>query len=428
MLASRIIIRKQWLIQALLAALIFDISILSAQVLPTASGRRLAPDAMVVIPPAMEFGETFQGPVNLPLVASNPELEWTPNEGPVSDTLYQQSQGVLFRVPVHCLEFAFKPVRTIEVNLPTDRGVEKTLVWYMVYRVRYLGSDHQPTVEKDAFDNKVYGTPSSVSASWVRFMPLFTLETRGKVQQRLLDELLPSVIPAIESRERVGKTLHDSISIQQQKVALTGDGADHSVWGVATWTGVDPRTDFFTVEVRGLTNAQQIIQRGRDYQYPQKTLVLNFFRPGDGRNEAEDVIRYGVPAVNRVAGLKEELRKAIANNEYELTIVGGLTPEMNLPQALREMAQSVSDLGGQQIRSYTGSGSLVFSNPKADQESSIEQAVRRQIGVQIRIVNRTIPLSEAIRKAELAKDQEEQDYILEQFGLKERLDHYWVYR
>ena len=86
-------------------------------------------------------------------------------------------------------------------------------------------------------------------------------------------------------------------------MALTGDGADHSVWGVATWTGVDPKTDF-TVEVRGLTNAQQIIQRGRDYQYPQKTLVLTLFT-SDGRNEAEDVIRYGVPAVNRAAGLKE---------------------------------------------------------------------------------------------------------------------------
>jgi hypothetical protein len=415
-------------VQVLLLALLVNDAYLKAQVQPTSVGRQLAPDALVVIPPGMEFGETFQGPIDLPLVETNPELKWTPNEGPESDTLFQRAQGIIFRVPVHCLEFAFKPVRTIEVSLPSDQGLEKQLVWYMVYRVRYLGNDHQPAVEQDEYGNQVYGLPKSVNASWVRFIPLFTLETKGKIQQRLLDEVLPTAIAAIESRERVGRPLFDSIAIQQKKIGVADEGADQSVWGVATWTGVDPRTDFFTVEVRGLTNAQQIIQEGQNYRYPQKTLVLNFFRPGDGTQPSEDVIRYGVPAVNRVAGLKEELRKAIANKEYELTIVGGLTPEMNLSQVLRDMAQQVSDLGAQQIRAYSSNGNLIFSNSTPDQEAKIQQTILQNMGIQVRVVNRTLPLSQAIRQTELAKDEEEQDYVLEQFGLKERLDHYWVYR
>ena len=35
---------------------------------PSLPGRTLAPDALIVIPPAVEYGETFQGPIDLPLV------------------------------------------------------------------------------------------------------------------------------------------------------------------------------------------------------------------------------------------------------------------------------------------------------------------------------------------------------------------------
>ena len=92
------------------------------------------------------------------------------------------------------------------------------------------------------------------------------------------------------------------------------------------------------------------------------------------------------------------------------------------------MAQLLSRMGGQQIRTYARSGTIVFSNQTADQEKAIEEAIQRQLGLEVRVVDRAIPLSGVIRRAELARDEQEQAYILEQFGLEERLDHYWLYR
>ena len=70
------------------------------------------------------------------------------------------------------------------------------------------------------------------------------------------------------------------------------------------WRDVDPRTDFFTVEVLGLTNAQKIEQQADGLKYLQKRLVLNFSRPGDTVNELDDQIRFGIPALKDPARQK----------------------------------------------------------------------------------------------------------------------------
>ena len=73
---------------------------------------------------------------------------------------------------------------------------------------------------------------------------------------------------------------------------------------MAVWEDVDPRIDHFSVYVRGLTNALKFADdqnfpvggkptQGRLYTY--KTLQLNFWRPGDTRDEHESEIRYGTP-------------------------------------------------------------------------------------------------------------------------------------
>ncbi len=266
------------------------------QTLATSSGRKLAPDALKIIPPAAEFGETFQGPVDLPLVTEHPELAWDPNYFPKSETLLEMGKNVTFRGPVYCLEFAFKPVRMIELDIPTATGIQRKNVWYLLYRVRYLGGDLQPKSEQDQFNNQVFALPEAVSAKWVRCFPVFTLDAKG-LNQRYVDQVVPSVKKAIAIKERVGKPIYDSVEIQRLKIDISTPTEDHAVWGLATWTEVDPRTDFFSVEVRGLTNAQRIESGGNQLKYLQKTLVLNFSRPGDTVNETEDRIRYGVPAL-----------------------------------------------------------------------------------------------------------------------------------
>lgn len=255
---------------------------------PVAKGRKLAPDVLEVIEPAMEWGETSQGPVDLPLVAKHPELAWTPEFAPVSDTLLEKSKQVVFRVEVYCLEFAFKPVRMIEVDGKT--------VWYMLYRVRYEGGDLKPVPEPDNFNNEVYATPKAVSAEWVRFVPTFKLDTLN-LNRVYMDQVSQRAKQAIAARERVGQPILDSVEMQRQKIKVSTATQDNSVWGVAMWPDVDPNTDFFTVEVSGLTNAQKLETDGDKTRYLQKTLVLHFFRPGDTYNELEDQIRFGIPAL-----------------------------------------------------------------------------------------------------------------------------------
>ncbi len=267
------------------------------QAIPTSLGgsRWLAPDALIHIPPAMEYGETFQGPIDLPIVVKNPDLAWTPVYAPKSDTLAEMAKDVTFRGDVDCLDFACKPVRMIEVQGQT--------VWYLLYRIRYLGGDLHPVAEPDAYDNQVFAQPEkraagSVNALGRPFAPLFRLHIKS-LSKEYLDEIVPAAKQIIAAKERIGR-LYDSVEIQRVpvKLWLDTDTVDNSIWGVATWTNIDSRVDFFSVHVQGLTNAQRLKLEGDKIRYLQKNLVLNFSRPGDTVNELEDRIRYGIPALS----------------------------------------------------------------------------------------------------------------------------------
>ncbi len=283
-------------------------SLAMGQTRGVSSGRKLAPDALEIIAPASEWGETFQGPIDLPLVVTNPDLAWTPNYAPTSDTLLEKAKKIIFRGDVYCLEFAFKPVRMIEMDVPSLGGVQPKTVWYLLYRVRYLGADLKPVPEPDAFDNEVYAAPKAVSAEWVRFMPTFYLNTLT-LNKEYLDQVLPVAKRAIAAKERVGKPIYDSLEMQRLKIKISSEAESNEVWGVATWADIDPRTDFFSVQVRGLTNAQRLKLNGDQIQYLQKTLVLHFSRPGDTVAEVEDRIRFGIPALKNPERQKYVLKQ-----------------------------------------------------------------------------------------------------------------------
>ena len=289
---------------AVAALLLFSVSQpVVSQTVPTSTrsgqGQKLAPDALVIIESAAEQGETAMGPVDLPLIAKHPELAWKPNYAPVSDTLLGKSKDFILRNEVHCLEFAFKPVRMIQVN---DK-----LVWYLLYRVRNTGGNLKPDETK--------GSEVAVSREWVRFFPTFVLNSLS-VKREYMDVINPAAKAMIAAKERVGQPIYDSIEIQTLKIPVSTEADNHEVWGVATWQDIDPRTIFFSVRVKGLTNAQKIVSEGESWKFPQKQLLLHFVRPGDTVNELEDKIRYGVPAIDDEArqkyvldqyGLKERL-------------------------------------------------------------------------------------------------------------------------
>ncbi|MCY2982960.1 MAG: hypothetical protein NTY15_04905 [Planctomycetota bacterium] len=267
---------------------------------PGLSPRKLASGVMTVVAPDQDSEDTALGPFDLEFVAKHPELEWSapdfpenkPHYASPSETLLNLSRDIIFRHEVWGLEFSFKPVRLIEVDVPKDNGkFQKKVVWYMVYNVRYKGEDLSPNVAAD-----VPTPPDKVTFESVRFISRFAL--LSKEQKLNLDaQILPTAVDAIAAKERIGKPLHDHIEIGKIDIKASTLVEDNSVWGVATWTDVDPRVDFFAVDVRGLTNAYKIrIDEEGKKNFDRKTLRIYHWRPGDSIDESKDRILLGLPA------------------------------------------------------------------------------------------------------------------------------------
>ena len=85
--------------------------------------------------------------------------------------------------------------------------------------------------------------------------------------------------------------LLNSVEIAEQPIPVSDGRIDRSVWGVATWTDVDPRIDFFSVLRRRPDERLSLDDNagaykpgdtpGRGRQFTRKMLQLNFWRPGD---------------------------------------------------------------------------------------------------------------------------------------------------
>lgn len=287
-------------------------------------GRRLAKNLLTVIPPAPVEAETFSGPVPIvELVVGKSELNWEPppNFTPKSKTLFEMSKGVTFRREIWNLELAFKPVRMIEVDVPQPTGkMQRKKIWYMVYRVKYLGYDLGLQPQKDNWDRTTFPDVSLINYKSRRFLPHFVLRSHG-FRKEYLDRIIPAAKMPILMKEFPGKLpgttslpadqFFNSVTITEQKIGLSDPQNDRSVWGVVTWEDVDPRTDYFSIYIQGLTNAFRFEdpagafkpgdKPGTGRQFEQKTLQLNFWRPGDTRDEDEKEIRFGIPVIENPA-------------------------------------------------------------------------------------------------------------------------------
>ncbi|TWU07877.1 hypothetical protein [Stieleria varia] len=263
-----------------------------------------APGVVTVIPPAPRPKETFDGPLTLKsFLEAHPELEWgapnfpnnSPHFDPRSRTLVEMAKQVVLRREVYCLEFSFKPLRQIYVNLPrADGRLQRKLVWYMVYRVRYRGGDLRPAAD-NVGGAEVFQRIEAIGYDSRRFFPLLTIQDHVGGGS-FLDQILPAAKEVIAMREQITAPLYNSVEITRVKIPRTSDDDAPGVWGVATWTDVDPNIDFLSVYVSGLTNAFQQDGEGDDAPYRRKMLQLNFFRPGDTMAQTDDMIRFGVPS------------------------------------------------------------------------------------------------------------------------------------
>jgi hypothetical protein len=291
--------------------------------------RPLAAGILTVIPPTPVAEETFSGPRPLVEIPANiPDLEYSPNFEGKSATVFERAKNVTLRRGIWNLELTFKPMRMLEVDVPQPTGkMQRKLVWYMVYRVKNNGGHlavkeekrlFQDTVEEITYKTEVVSEltesvpgPDGQTVQQpvkLRFFPHFVLESK-EYDKAYLDRVIPAAMKPILDREFPPQSrpedfqLYDSLTISSVDVPLSDERINRSVWGVVTWEDVDPRIDYFSVYVQGLTNAYKFEDPAGEYKqgdapgtgriFVKKTLQLNFWRPGDTVEQKEEEIRYG---------------------------------------------------------------------------------------------------------------------------------------
>lgn len=274
--------------------------------------RPLAKGVLKKIPIDLNARDTFSLPMPLPdLKATAFKPKTISNE----DTLFGQSRRVImFRENVWQYEFSFTGLRQARLKIPKIDGriVEKN-VWYMVYRIRDTGKTmtFEEVKKNPEFDHMINSLQrdKAVPADKKKFLPRFTLEgwvvsnavnrteanKYSKVAYR--DEIDPVVLAQIQRREDKNQKLLDTHQMSKAKIPFAKNDADPGVWGVAIWEDVNPRIDYVSVYVKGLTNAFRL---GQDVKGDSKlkTLQLNFYRPGDTVGQAEDWVDFGIPLVD----------------------------------------------------------------------------------------------------------------------------------
>ena len=154
------------------------------------------------------------------------------------------------------LDFAFKPLRILTVDIP---GKGRRDVHYLYYQV--VNRTGQPRM----------------------FVPQFTLVTdTGK---RFEDNVIPNAVKVIAARE--DPTIPDllgAVSIMGMIPPSTKQGIDDAVFGVAVWEGIDPKADKLTIYIRGLSDGYREDAPTEPNGKPvvrYKTLQIDMIRRGD---------------------------------------------------------------------------------------------------------------------------------------------------
>lgn len=257
--------------------------------------RPLAPGVMQTIDPMRSLGEVGGYHDVVELTAVDPKFDW--------------AKDIAFRRDIWALEFQFKPMRMIWVDIPQPDGfMQRKPIWYMVYAVTNPGKIMHPVAEVTlpypTKGDKLLYKVEAVDRP-VRFLPEFLLvgSLHMKVDPRTAkaypDRVIPVAIGPITMREDPKRRFLTTVEMCRDiKVGET-------LWGVATWEDIDPKIVRFSVYVSGLTNAYRWKDEPEGYKpgdpiltgrtLYRKTLKLNFWRPGDEYFEREEEIRYGIP-------------------------------------------------------------------------------------------------------------------------------------
>jgi hypothetical protein len=227
-------------------------------------------------------GQDFPPPDAIPTVTLGPTLKTHPITRNARGFVNQVNGQAVFnekwidasvlprdKVGIWVLDFAFKPLRIITVELP---GKGRREVHYVYYQV--INKTGEPRM----------------------FVPQFTLVTdTGK---RYEDTVLPQAVKQIQNREDPSiQNLYGAVDIMGMVPPSKKQGVEDAVFGVAVWEGVDAKADKLTIFVKGLSNGlrEDVAPDGGKPVIRHKTLQINFIRRGDQFDQKEREIIPGEP-------------------------------------------------------------------------------------------------------------------------------------
>ena len=285
----------------------------------TDAPRPLAKGVLKTVPENLDPRDMFSLPMVMPDLNAT---KFDPKTIAQKKTLFGQSRSVvMFRNNVWQYEFSFTGLRQAKLRIPTGNGKAATRnYWYMVYRIRDTGQTMtiSDVKQNPKFDHitKEIDFDKSIDSQEKKFLPRFTLEgwvpvDNGYQKVSYRDTISPIALEQIRQKEDPNQVLFDSHQMSQAKIPTAKNDTDRGVWGVAIWENVDPRIDFVSVFVQGLTNAFRLSD---PVSAPSKlkTLQLNFWRPGDSVNEASDFVKFGIPLIDDPA------MQALVTQRYDL--------------------------------------------------------------------------------------------------------------
>jgi hypothetical protein len=229
--------------------------------------------AVMVCQPRHSLGQdSLESPKPAPEEKLVPVLQTVPvrRDQPRRSYNYQMINTALLprdKEGIWVLDFAFKPLRI----RPVEIGKARRSVHYLYYKVV----------------NRT-GKPRT-------FVPQFTMvNEEGK---KFEDQVIPEVIPLIQAREDKTIPVLGAVSVMGIIPPSTKEGVDDAVFGAAVWDKWDPKSDRFSIYVRGLSDGYKEVPdaAGGKPIVKYKTLRIDFIRRGDERDISEKEIEFNDP-------------------------------------------------------------------------------------------------------------------------------------
>jgi hypothetical protein len=166
------------------------------------------------------------------------------------------------------LDFAFKPLRIVTVDIP---GKGRRQIHYLYYKV--VNRTGKPRM----------------------FVPQFLMVNEN--QQKFEDEVIPQAIPVIQRREEPSIPVLGAVDVIGMLPPSTKPNVDDAIFGAACWDRWDRKSDRFSIYVRGLSDGYKEIpsESGGKPVARYKTLRIDFIRRGDEHNISEKEIQLADP-------------------------------------------------------------------------------------------------------------------------------------